>query len=109
MTDSTPPRAWPSACGGLALGGGLWLRTVASPRPRSLACEARVAPCVLALLGSRRPGHHGGVESIICRRLQPKRRQEPLLGLARDAGLDLDPVLEARPAKLRPQQVVDLV
>jgi len=33
----------------------LRLRTVALLRPRSLACRARVAPCVLALLGSRPP------------------------------------------------------
>jgi len=32
------------------------LQTVACPRPRSLACRARHAPCVLGRLGFRAPG-----------------------------------------------------
>jgi len=35
MIDSTPLRAWPRICGGMAVVVGLRLRTVASRRPRS--------------------------------------------------------------------------
>src|SRR5436190_13564651 len=60
MIGSTPPRR-PNArrLGGIRLVAALRLRTVASLRPPSLACRARVARCVLALLGSRRPGRPG--------------------------------------------------
>src|SRR6185437_9694859 len=43
---------------------GLRPRTVASPRPSSLACRARVARASLRCSVRSRPGRHGGVEPI---------------------------------------------
>src|SRR5437879_2845793 len=67
MDDRYPTRAWPlrTVVAGQLLG---WLRlrthrlAVSSVASRRSSIDA---PCVLARLGSRRPGHHGGYRSTI--------------------------------------------
>src|SRR3954451_22899200 len=60
---------------------------VACPRPRSLACRARVAPCVLGGLGSRR-----AVSAAFNGGLQPRSGREP----GHPAGRDLDALARLR-------------
>src|SRR5436190_21663408 len=66
MVDSTPPRVWTSDCGGFPDRGGAAAanRRLAASSVGSISPDID-PPCVLARLGSRRPEHHGGVESII--------------------------------------------
>jgi len=66
MDDPRLPRAWTHGCGLLAFPGGAAAANgrIATSSVGSISLDID-PPCVLALLGSRRPGHRGNRGSAI--------------------------------------------